>query len=134
MGLKEEIAGKINKVLGQIAVKDLGVTVYIREVSVGDRILMTSESSRFPVDLRKDEDTGEEIDQYGGPKLVLVGAADAKGNRIWSNDEFDSVLALPQDAMIQIAKEVARLNGMEDDSGNSSQSRMDASPSGSANG
>lgn len=131
MGLKEEIRAKTNKVLGSVLLEELGTTVHVRRLSVGDRIFATSDTSGLPKAMGEGED-GEPIDLYGGPKIVLVGACDSAGVPIWGRDELDAVLALPQEDMMKLVNEVARLNGMVDDSGNSPQSRTDASPSDSA--
>jgi len=85
--------------------------VYARKLS---GLEVMNAEAEIPDDGRKTED----VFRFG-VRLVVLGACDKEGNRIFKDEDFDAVYKMPYDSILKLVVGVKTHNGMGDEAKNS---------------
>lgn len=89
-----------------------GQGVHARKLSGLD---MASAQAAIP----EESKTLEDMMRFSA-KLVLLGACDAKGERLFADSDFESVCSMPWDMLKVLIEGIKKHNGMDDAAKNSS--------------
>lgn len=90
------------------------------EVAFGKGKILVSELSFNEVNAVREspliKGTDGEVDGFRFVGLLVCSCIrDAKGNRVFDDNDIDTVMGLPRSQYVKIAEVAKRLNGMEDD-------------------